>query len=124
MFVDEDVDVVLPPLPPPLDWSSRIPVSGMRSMMSPPAIDGMAADTSAMTVKTVTPTKRRLMDAGIPCPPLRKTSSRFTLASCGWLAGESSHERQFVFPAPAERQQGPCPLDDRVPVASKRSVNA
>src|SRR5438477_8078662 len=109
MFVDEDVDVALPPLPLPLDWSSRIPVSGMSSMMSPPAIDGMAADTSAMTVKTATPRKRRLMDAGIPCPPFAQDVESFKLASCGWLAGESSHERQFVFPAPAERQQGPCP---------------
>src|SRR5439155_20201304 len=110
MFVDEDVDVALPPLPLPLDWSRRIPVSGMSSMMSPTASDGMAADTSAMTVKTVTPRKRRLMDAGIPCPPFAQDVESLKLASCGWLAGErvlasasSSPQRH------GDRQQGPCP---------------
>src|SRR5205814_8347517 len=98
MFVDEDVDVALPPLPLPLDWSSRIPVSGMTSMMSPPAIDGMAADTSAMTVKPVTPRKRRLMDAGIPCPPCAQDVESFQLASSPWLVGSSTPERRFVFP--------------------------
>src|SRR5436309_2634564 len=109
MFVDEDVDVALPPLPLPLDWSSRIPVSGMSSMMSPPAIDGMAADTSAITVKTVTPRKRRLMDAGIPCPPFAQdVESPSSRPAVGWpervlTSASSSPQRR------AERQQGPCP---------------
>src|SRR5437879_1083723 len=43
MFVDEDVDVLFPPLPLPLDWSSRIAVPGTSSVMSAPATVGSKA---------------------------------------------------------------------------------
>src|SRR5438552_18963251 len=119
MFVDEDVDVALPPLPLPLDWSSRIPVSGMSSMMSPPAIDGMAAETSAMTVKTETPRKRRLMDAGIPCPPFC-ARRRVVQARVVRLAGRREFSRAPVrLPsAMATGSKARALDDDRAPVAS------
>src|SRR5437763_495309 len=40
MFVELEVDFTLPPLPLPLDWSSKIAVSGTSSMMSPPSAAG------------------------------------------------------------------------------------
>src|SRR5437870_3450817 len=46
MFVDDDVDLLFPPLPLPLDWSSKIAVPGTSSVMSPRAIAGIRIATS------------------------------------------------------------------------------
>jgi hypothetical protein len=37
MFVDDEVEVLLPPLPLPLLWSKRTAVPGTSSVMSPPS---------------------------------------------------------------------------------------
>src|SRR2546426_8333782 len=106
MFVDDDVEVAFPPLPLPLDWSSRMAVSGMSSMMSPPAIDGMAAAKIARSVKTVTRRKGRLateedIDDHLPLRgTVRPLDGCSASSPYAWLAGEDSHGRQIVSPAP------------------------
>src|SRR2546421_8549044 len=98
MFVDDDVDLLFPPLPLPLDWSSKIAVPGTSSVMSPRAIAGIRIATST----PATQSDRRLpTDLDMCRPPggridvaplgaeasgLMQIATRCATTNCGKLA--------------------------------------